>query len=491
MKVSIRTRLFLGISSLILFFVASSWLLNSQLLGKYYLLQKKETLLKSKQRVDQLYTGNPSDILIILETLERNSGINVYFLGTGLELKYDSFFNIHEIRRGRRPDSVIFQIKPETFNLSVGESNVDIVTDPRLKTDFLVLVSRLSNGEILVLSSPIAAINESTAIANKFLLFTGILTIGLGGVAVFLFTQRFTRPILELNEIANRMSKLDFSKKYSAHTDDEIGELGSSINSLSYQLDKAISELKEANSKLTEDIERERKIDEMRKNFISNVSHELKTPIALIQGYAEGLKLNVNEDEENKEYYCDVIMDEADKMNVIVKDLLDLSQIESGSFKLEKKLFDISCLVENVLFKYGPILREKGLEVHYEVTDNTAVLGDLVRLEQVLTNYLNNAINHVDIKKIIRISTIVENNKVRVSVYNSGNNIPAESLEKIWISFYKLDKARTREYGGTGLGLSVVRSIMERHANRFGVENKKDGVSFWFEVDRADTYAEK
>ena len=241
--------------------------------------------------------------------------------------------------------------------------------------------------------------------------------------------------------------------------------------------------------KLTEDIERERRIDKMRKEFISSVSHELKTPIALIQGYAEGLKLNVNEDEENRNFYCDVIMDEAGKMNRLVKDLLDLSQIEAGYFRLEKTVFDISFLVDHVLDKYRPILLEKGLKVDVEKKENVAVNGDIVRIEQVLVNLLNNAINHVDDSKLIKITVTTRNEKIRVSVYNSGKTIPEESLDKIWTSFYKVDKARTRAYGGTGLGLSVVRAILELHRNAFGVENHINGVTFWFEVDRADTPA--
>lgn len=280
------------------------------------------------------------------------------------------------------------------------------------------------------------------------------------------------------------MSKLDFSKKYAVQSDDEVGQLGKSINSLSDQLDRAIFSLTEANKKLREDIEQERRIDKMRKEFINNVSHELKTPIALIQGYAEGLKLNINEDEENKNYYCDVIMDEAGKMNRLVKDLLDLSQIESGSFKLDKTSFNISSLIESVLDKYRPVLFEKGIKVELDIPEYLTVNGDAGRIEQVLVNYLINAINHVDDKKEIKIQAVILNEKVKISVCNSGENIPDESLDKIWTSFYKVDKARTRSYGGTGLGLSVVKAIQELHGNSCGMENLEDGVLFWFEVDR-------
>jgi len=171
-------------------------------------------------------------------------------------------------------------------------------------------------------------------------------------------------------------------------------------------------------------------------------------------------------------------------MNRLVKDLLNLSQIESGNFQLEKTAFDLSSMIRTVLDKYQPLLEEKGIKLECDLPENQTVLGDAVRIEQVLVNYLINAVNHVDERKEIKIGTAVKDDKVRVSVYNSGEKIPEESLDRIWTSFYKVDKARTRRYGGTGLGLSVVKAIQELHNNRYGVENLPNGVLFWFEVDR-------
>ncbi|PKM81265.1 MAG: two-component sensor histidine kinase [Firmicutes bacterium HGW-Firmicutes-14] len=493
MKMSVRTRLFLSTSGLIVFFVIFSLILNSLYLGKYYVWQKKQTLLESREMIEKLYKGDPEAIYFELENLERNRGINIYLLDQYMGLKYISGLRMFDGQYLRRPSErfperlpLIQPVETELDKLPGGGVITDVVTDPRLRTKFVVLVSRLDSGEILMLSTPVAAINESTAVANKFFMFTGIITIILGGIAVLLFARRFTKPILKLNDIAQGMSRLDFSQKYPVQSDDEVGQLGRSINSLSDQLDRAISELQDANDKLREDIERERTLDKMRKEFVSNVSHELKTPLALIQGYAEGLKLNVNEDEENKDFYCDVIMDETNKMNRLVKDLLDLAQIESGQFKLEITMFDISSLVDRVLDKHRPLLSEKGIMVEVEKNKNVTVNGDVVRIEQVLVNFLNNAVNHVDDNKTVKITVTTLEDKVRVSVFNSGKTIPADSLDKIWTSFYKVDKARTRGYGGTGLGLSVVRAILELHGNAFGVENNESGVTFWFELDQAD-----
>jgi two-component system, OmpR family, sensor histidine kinase VanS len=324
-------------------------------------------------------------------------------------------------------------------------------------------------------------------IANQFFLLTGVLTLIIGGIFALIYAKRFTQPILELNVIAQNMVKLNFTKMYPVKTQDEIGELGHSINSLSEQLGKSINDLQQANQQLHQDNEHQKKIDEIRKEFISNVSHELKTPIALIQGYAEGLKLNVIENEQDKNFYCDVITDEITKMNKLVRTLLDLSEIDSGYLKLDKEVFDLAQLTEDVIGKYHLIFKDKEIILLVQRDSDAFVCADIYRIEQVLVNYINNALGHINGNKTLRVSIEALDKKVKVAVFNSGDPIPEDALEKIWFSFYKVDKARTRAYGGTGLGLSIVRAILEQHKANFGVSNLPDGVEFWFELERTQS----
>lgn len=495
MKMSIRTRLFITVSLLIVFFVAFFWLMNSTCLERYYVYQNKKQLLTTSDNINRLYNGHVEDPALEIEKLERVAGLNILILDKSLTLKYYSqgLGNGEYPGMGRRATRISDSLIPLVINylpeLQTGDKVVAVSQDPSLQTGLINVVSKLNNGDYLLLSTPLVSIQESAAIANRFFLFTGILTILIGCLVIYIFARRFTRPILELNSIAQKMSGLDFSSKYVSSSQDELGELGDSINSLSDQLDKSISELQAANRKLQEDIEHERRIDEMRKQFISNVSHELKTPIALIQGYAEGLKLNVVEDEDNKNFYCDVITDEAAKMNKMVRQLLDLSQIEAGYFPLEREVFDISSLIQEVLAKYDLIFKEEQIVLTADRAENLLVDADRSRIEQILINFLNNAIDHVDYRKQIQIRVEpIEDEKVRISVANTGAPIPEESLSKIFVSFYKVDQARTRAYGGTGLGLSIVRAIMELHQNRYGAENTVDGVEFWFELDKAKSH---
>lgn len=222
----------------------------------------------------------------------------------------------------------------------------------------------------------------------------------------------------------------------------------------------------------------------MRTEFIGNVSHELKTPIALIQGYAEGLKDGITDDPESMEFYCDVIIDEAGKMNRMVKNLLTLNQLELGRDDTQFERIDITSLIQGVVQSLDIVARQKEVDVRMNVSGPVYVWADEFKVEQVVRNYVNNALNHVDGQRIIDIRIEEREGKIRVNVFNTGKPIPEEDIAHIWEKFYKVDKARTREYGGNGIGLSIVKAIMESFHQNYGVRNYENGVQFWFELDK-------
>ena len=301
---------------------------------------------------------------------------------------------------------------------------------------------------------------------------------------IMVFTNKITKPISELTKLSRRMSDLEFDARYESSVGNEIDLLGESFNRMSEQLESTISELKSANIKLQKDIEDKVKIDKMRKEFLDNVSHELKTPIALIQGYAEGLKENISDDPESREFYCDVIMDEASKMNKLVKDLLVLNQLESGKDETIMERFDIVSLIRGVLQTMDIMIQQKEANVIFEEESPVYVWADEFKVEEVVTNYVSNALNHLEGERQIELKLQMEGDRVKVSVFNTGKPIPEEDLPNLWSKFYKVDKARTREYGGNGIGLSIVRAIMEGMDQKFGVQNYENGVEFWFTLDR-------
>ena len=279
------------------------------------------------------------------------------------------------------------------------------------------------------------------------------------------------------------MAHLDFDARYQGKSFNEIAVLGNHMNELADALESTISELKTANNELQKDIEKKNQIDEMRKEFLANVSHELKTPIALIQGYAEGLKEGINDDAESREFYCDVIMDESAKMNNMVKKLLTLNQLEFGNDVVTMERFDIVALIRNYIQSADILVKQNEATVNFDETDPVYVWGDEFKTEEVVMNYFSNALNHLDGDRVVDIRLKKQDKTVRISVFNTGIPIPEDSLPHLWEKFYKVDKARTREYGGSGVGLSIVNAIQDSIHQKYGVINYENGVEFWFEME--------
>ena len=360
------------------------------------------------------------------------------------------------------------------------------VYDERLGDYYLEIWGTLDNGYSIILRTPIQGIKDNVNISTTLIKYVGGAILAVGIIAAFVVSTYITRPIKQLSNIAERMSEMDFNARYEGSDKGEIGLLGKSMNNMSEKLEQNIAELKKANLELKKDIDKKEKLEIMRTDFLSNVSHELKTPIALIQGYAEGLKEGITDDPESMEFYCDVIMDEANKMNTMVKRLLTLNQIEFGNDEPEMERFDINELIASVADANAIRAGQKNMSIVFDNrNEHNFVWADEYKTEEVLTNYISNALNHCDGKRAIEVRTEKSENggTITVTVYNSGKNIADEEIERIWEKFYKTDKARTREYGGNGIGLSIVKAIMELHHRGYGVINHKDGVEFWFELE--------
>ena len=405
-----------------------------------------------------------------------------YFFGAGGRNKQDIMF-IRDLIGDYAFRGYGEKLKDKQLEVARENYSIYSLYDGRMESKYIELAGHLSSGEFILLRSNVESMQESVKIANKFLLYAGLVSAVVISVVMFFVGRKFTKPILQLADIAKEMSKLNFDVKYESESKDEIGELGNSINVLSEKLEATISELKSANNELQKDIEQKTQADEVRKDFLSNVTHELKTPIALIQGYAEGLKDNINESPEDREFYCDVIIDEAGKMNSMVKKLLTLNHLEYGTTPVEFSRFDLTAVVQAVLDSMDILAKQKGVTVHFEQRSPMIVWADEYMIEEVLTNYISNAFHHVTEPNIIEIKIIEKESKVRVAVFNTGELIPEDALPNLWVKFYKVDKARTREYGGSGIGLSIVKAIMEAHNQSYGVKNHRAGVEFWFELD--------
>lgn len=488
---SVRFKLFLIMCIVIIFIVCCLIIINSIVLGSFYAYSKVVTVRNVYNKINDYYANVNSNMNLEEElrniafknnfdiAIQTDNNIILYSTDKDFITAIDTVMNMNQMEESNEPN-VIYRDSNMVIRKIAGSNS---------SMSYMLLSGELVNSYKLYIRIPIAPIEESVRISNSVLVFIGCITIIVSGIIASVISKKFTDPILELNGITNKMAKLDFSQKYRIKdTDDEINELGKNINTMSNKLETVINQLRDNNIELEKDIEEKSKIDEMRKQFISDVSHELKTPIALIQGYAEGLVENVTTDDESRKFYAEVILDESNKMDKLVKQLLELMKLEYGKREFNNEKFDLRELVNEVIRKCDVMIKEKGIKVNLNVKEPIYVFVDEFYIDQVVTNYFTNAIKHAEEvngrKEInIYIEKIKNKKNIRVYVYNTGENIKEEDLERIWKRFYKVDSSRNREDGGTGIGLALVKAIMNNYQNEYGVHNKEDGVEFYFDLD--------
>ncbi|MEN1935453.1 HAMP domain-containing sensor histidine kinase [Paenibacillus sp. 102] len=324
-------------------------------------------------------------------------------------------------------------------------------------------------------------VNEAMLVLKDYYVYALIIVFLVIILLSFYYSKIIVKPLIKMNRVTKKMANFDFTEKLPISADDEIGGLSSSINTLSVNLKDRIDRLNIANTKLQQDIERERQLEKTRKEFISGVSHELKTPLSVIRSFAEGIKDGVSKD---NTYYTDVILEETENMNRLIVEMLELAKLESGTYKLEMNTFSLGELVQQVYTKLLFSMEEKQLQIKIDANPSIYVEANRNRIEQVVVNLLSNAIRYTPDGKEIRIRVIENEEKVKVEIENTGNPIPDESLQKIWDRFYRLDASRSRNTGGTGLGLSIVKNILELHHAEYGVYNTNDSVVFYFDLQK-------
>ncbi len=509
MKQSLRTRLVFISAGMILLSIAVCWVMNLFLLPGFYENSKKKQMDQVYCQVAELFEKNDwgtisaeqqDEVYDSMDKISANSGVSLYIMeikvsvdsGMVSEISYvypSMSGRTQELNRNQLSKYVLFKqlgnVFDENYQMLKKTDQYELfkVYDERMDSNYIELVGGVKGDYWVYVRSNYQSIRESAAISNEFLTYVGIVAIVLCILIMVFVSNRYTKPILALAQLARKMEELNFNVRYEENRKDEIGVLGHSMNSLSDKLQETISELKTANNELQLDLQRRSEQEKMRQEFLANVSHELKTPIALIQGYAEGLQENVNDDPESRDFYCEVIVDEADKMNKMVKKLLSLNQLEFGNGQVHLEHFDVQEIVKSVIASSDILFKQKGITLSFAEKEPVFVWADEYMTEEVVMNYVSNAINHISGDRIIEIRIESVESRVRISVFNTGEKIPEEELDKIWDKFYKVDKARTREYGGNGIGLSIVKAIMEAHNQRYGVKNYDNGVEFWFELD--------
>lgn len=487
MKISMRMKITLMVVIFASFIVAASWIVCNVAIERIFLNKLKSNMITTYNSCNRLFNDNtPDDIEVddLYGKIKNPAGAIVLIIDIeDNRIYYTSINDNGKMIQSlyRIIDSVIEAEEGRYLNNS--EYIIQRNHDDTINSYYYDLVGKLDNGFSVIIRSPISEVESFVDTVKRVFNYIAAVLIIFSAVFVLFLSSIFTTPIKKLSHSARRMANLDFDSKVNVYTKDEIGELGECMNELSSKLEDTISQLKTANIELEKDIEEKRKIDDMRKEFLSHISHELKTPIALIQGYAEGLKDNLFDDKENMEFYSDVIIDESKKMNQLVQKLITLNEIEFGNFNIKIERFDVVELISGVLNSTKILTNEGNVRIQFEEKEPVFVWADEFMIEEAFTNYLTNAIHYVSEGGTIRIFLERKEDSIRLCVYNQGNQIADEDIDKLFIKFYKSDKSRSREYGGNGIGLSIVAATMQAHGKEYGVYNVEDGVVFYFDLD--------
>ncbi|EEM07872.1 hypothetical protein bmyco0003_54440 [Bacillus pseudomycoides] len=317
-------------------------------------------------------------------------------------------------------------------------------------------------------------VDEAVQMIKEYYVYIIMFVLLLIFLASFYYSKKIARPLLQINKTTKKIADLDFSERVPVMSKDEIGDLSQNINVLSNTLHSHIEQLQQ-------DIEKEKKLEHTRKEFISGVSHELKTPLSIMKSCISILKDGVAS--HKKEYYFKAMEKEVDKMDMLIVDMLELAKFESGTYKMQMDVFYIDKLIQHICEQLSLEITKKQQTVHTHLSA-IEVIANHRRMEQVITNFITNAIRYTPEKEDIIISTIDEPNRIKVCIENKGAHIEEDQLDKIWDRFYRVDTARQRSQGGTGLGLAISKNILELHGAEYGVQNTVDGVLFYFYLQK-------
>lgn len=488
---------------LIILLLITSYIITNFFMEGFFISQSRRQLVNIHENVEKLLTyidkssdgtspvlndeGNKLYLDISKQCSVNNISIYLFTeIGKIVPIRGDIQTDDVQSIRKRLTDSSAGGVK---ILQKTSEYVMQLYKDERLGTDYIELIGNYGGEYMFIMRTDLQAIKQNVSLSNQFLRYAILMVIPLSFIIIWYVSLKITKPIIILSDISEKMIKLDFDAKFEGKETNEIGILGSNINELSDVLEKTISQLKTANVKLTQDIRKKEENEKRISEFVADLSHELKTPIALIQGYAEGLKEFIEEgDAECREFYCDVIVDEASKMNFMLKRLINLNCLELNYQVLEMQRFDLVNMTQNILHSYKHTKQQKNVSICFKPAPNIKnVWGDQFKITEVINNYITNALDHVEdidgTGKRIEIIIREEGKKVRFEIFNTGLPIPKEDIDKLWTKFFKVDRARNRQFGGSGIGLSIVKAIMKLHNNNYGVINYKNGVQFFFELD--------
>ncbi|WP_105615309.1 sensor histidine kinase [Vallitalea okinawensis] len=453
----LSTRLFIIFFVLMAVFTLCNVLLNELFLEDYFIFKNKKYLLSEKIQIEK-FLNQKEDFSQYIVELDRDEGISTLVVDKDLQMLKSS--NPMNPKDKSGIPAELEEIIKELKDNADQEYIYDAVTAMN-SSKYIVLVTKISKDQYLMISKSMKELSYNASIANEFFMYIGILLLLIGSIVMKLYSKRLTQPVQEIRDIAMDIAELNFSRRVEVLSKDELGSLSESINIMADRLDDAIVRLNENLDK--------------RKQLLRDITHELKTPIGVILGYVEALKYGVSSDSD--EYY-NIIISECNRMDRMVKELLNQSVLESGSVQLRQEEIDMKVLIKSIMERFHKELKGKRIGVTSQYAYQNNIVADQYLIDRVITNFIVNAIRHTSKNGKIEISFNELNEMFEIGVFNTGSFIPEEEIDRVWDAFYKVDKARKRNSAGQGIGLSIVKSIVELHDGICFVENLNNGVRF-------------
>ncbi|WP_411350102.1 sensor histidine kinase [Paenibacillus sp. WLX2291] len=443
-------------------------------------MDQKDTIMQPSTLQPQ--TPNPDQGLTRIEgtitdlVLPQGQELSPFYTNTLVDNAFIAWRNTH-------PDADIQQLKVDNTVQSEW-------TDPWSGVTYAMIILPVTGSDgktnyALSLSS-LQPVGEASMLLQRYYLYLAPIIAVILLLLSFLYSRLLSRPLLQLSRTSARMARLDFQpmSNHSLRSNDEFGELSRNLDTLRHNLDAALRKLSETNEALSHEMEEKNRAEQLRKELIANISHELKTPLGIVKGFAEGLQDDVAADK--RERYVQLIVTETDRMNALIMDMLQLSRFEVKAVKLKSQPIDIVRHIQALLYSFAPQLESRHLRVVTSGDETLWVNADPRRIDQVLLNLLSNAVRHTHESGTITVDWQVMNDEeVEIAIENEGDPIPAQDLERIWDQFYRAERSRDRKTGGTGLGLAIVKHIFELHESRYEVNNTENGVAFRFTLKQA------
>lgn len=466
---SIKLRLWTSMMTLVLIVILLLWFFQIVFLERFYTdIKISQVKKRGYEVVSHIENLEDPDRENIIDEFSYNNNLNIQVINTNKEYIYEStgstsLNNKNQRNTGRGHINNI-EFQDIVNNKEIIKSYNHFKFGNEIVIIGLPIVFENENVGALLINFPLTSVKDTIDILKKQLLYITIILLIVSTIISFLLARVFTKPILEIQKVTKKIANQDFSKRVDIKRKDEIGGLAESINDMAVELSK---------------------IEDLRKDLIANVSHELRTPLSLIQGYAEVIKDVSGENKEKRQEHLNIIINESQRLSIVVDDILNLSQIQSGYVEINKSKTSINNLIYDVVKTYDVLSKETGVNIETKLDNDIELMIDKIKIEQVFYNLINNAFNYTGSGGSILVSTSLNSDDVEIIIKDNGSGIEQKKLRYIWDRYYKDNATSKRGNIGTGLGLSIVKTILEKHDADYSVESEMGvGTIFSFKLKR-------